>query len=78
MMCRAKGVERKEREHFLVTLGSAPSLCISSKLPGCLFHREKLVPNDHWCYCWRGPLEASSRSRIWSNVTASISPRAYL
>jgi len=47
MMCRAKGVERKEREHFLVTLGSAPSLCISSKLPDCLFHREKLVPNDH-------------------------------
>ena len=30
--------ECKEREHFQVTLGRAPSLFTSSKLPNCIFH----------------------------------------
>gem|GEM_PF-3996552 len=61
-------------------MGNQEALPLFSQVAGSLtiYFAGKFIPCDDCCYCWRGPLEASSRSRICSNVTASISPRAYL
>src|SRR6266699_1634824 len=49
----------------------------ASSLPVC-FTEKGTSTFSKGRYCCRGAVVASSRSRIWSKVAASISPRAYL